>query len=137
MITRNYKTEEPKENPHKVDLRQLYNDPSAQIMHITLKPGESLKPHKTPVDVVFYILEGTPVVHIGEESNIIEKDTLVESPADSVHFISNESLDIISVLVIKAPRPEKITKLHYPLTVIKMSELINNSKFRKEKLKEL
>jgi quercetin dioxygenase-like cupin family protein len=110
MITRNYKTEEPKENPHKVDLRQLYNDPSAQIMHITLKPGESLKPHKTPVDVVFYILEGTPVVHIGEESKIIEKDTLVESPADSVHFISNESPDIIRVLVIKAPRPEKITK---------------------------
>ena len=110
MITRNYKTEEPKENPHKVDLRQLYNDPSAQIMHITLKPGESLKPHKTPVDVVFYILEGTPVVNIGEESKIIEKDTLVESPADSVHFISNESPDIIRVLVIKAPRPEKITK---------------------------
>lgn len=110
MITRNYKTEEPKENPHKVDLRQLYNDPSAQIMHITLKPGESLKPHKTPVDVVFYILEGTPVVHIGEESKIIEKDTLVESPADSVHFISNEGPDIIRVLVIKAPRPEKITK---------------------------
>lgn len=111
MITRNYKTEEPKENPHQVDLRQLYNDPSAQIMHITLKPGESLKPHKTPVDVVFYILEGTPVVHIGEESKFLEKDTLIESPADTVHFISNESPDKIRVLVIKAPRPEKITKI--------------------------
>jgi quercetin dioxygenase-like cupin family protein len=111
MITRNYKTEEAKENPHKVDLRQLYNDHSAQIMHITLKPGESLKPHKTPVDVVFYILEGAPVVHIGEESKVIEQDTLVESPADIVHFISNESHNDIRVLVIKAPRPEKITKL--------------------------
>ena len=111
MITRNYKTEEGKENPHKVDLRQLYNDPSAQIMHITLKPGESLKSHKTPVDVVFYVLEGTPVVHIGDESKVIEKDTLVESPADIVHFISNESHDNIRVLVVKAPRPEKITKL--------------------------
>jgi mannose-6-phosphate isomerase-like protein (cupin superfamily) len=111
MITRNYKAEEVKENPHKVDVRQLYNDPSAQIMHITLKPGESLKPHKTPVNVVFYILEGTPVVHIGDESEVIEKDTLVESPADIVHFISNESRNIVRVLVVKAPRPEKITKL--------------------------
>jgi len=110
MITRNYKTEELKENPHKVDLRQLYNDPSAQIMHIILKPGESLKPHKTPVDVVFYVLEGTPVVHIGEESKVVEKDTLVESPADIVHFISNESRNNSRVLVVKAPRPEKITK---------------------------
>jgi mannose-6-phosphate isomerase-like protein (cupin superfamily) len=111
MITRNYKTEEVKENPHKVDVRQLYSDPSAQVMHITLKKGESLKPHKTPVNVVFYILEGTPVVHIGDESEVIEKDTLVESPADIVHFISNESRNIVRVLVVKAPRPEKITKL--------------------------
>ena len=111
MITRNYQTEEVKENPHNVDVRQLYNDPSAQIMHITLKSGESLKPHKTPVDVVFYILEGTPAVHIGEETKVIEKDTLVESPAGIVHFISNESHNIVRVLVVKAPRPEKITKL--------------------------
>ena len=111
MITRDFKTVELKENPHNVDVRQLYNDPSAQIMHITLKAGESLKPHKTPVDVVFYILEGTPVVHIGDESKEIEKDTLVESPADIVHFISNESRNIVRVLVVKAPRPEKITKL--------------------------
>jgi mannose-6-phosphate isomerase-like protein (cupin superfamily) len=111
MISRNYKKEEIKENPHKVDVRQLYNDPSAQIMHIILKKGESLKPHKTPVNVVFYILEGSPIVHIGDESSMFEKDNLIESPADIVHFISNESREIARILVIKAPRPEKVTKL--------------------------
>jgi quercetin dioxygenase-like cupin family protein len=40
-----------------VDVRKLYDNPAAQIMHMTLKPGESLKPHKTPVDAVFYVLE--------------------------------------------------------------------------------
>jgi mannose-6-phosphate isomerase-like protein (cupin superfamily) len=111
MIARNYKKEEIKENPHKVDVRQLYNDPSAQIMHIILKHGESLKPHKTPVDVVFYILEGSPTVHVGEEAKIFEKDNLIESPANIVHFISNESKENARILVIKAPRPEKATKL--------------------------
>lgn len=111
MIAKNYKKEEIKENPHKVDIRQLYNNPSAQIMHIILKQGESLKPHKTPVNVAFYILQGSPVVHIGDESRMFEKDHLIESPADIVHFISNESLEIARILVIKAPRPEKITKL--------------------------
>ena len=110
MITRNYKSEELKENPHKVDVRQLYNKASAQVMHITLKPKESLKPHKTPVDVVFYVLEGAPTIHIGEETMLVEKDTLIESPADIVHFISNESQQIARVVVIKAPRPEKATK---------------------------
>ena len=109
MISRNYKTEELKENPHKVEVRQMYNDVSAQIMHITLKPGETLKPHKTPVDVVFYVLEGTPTVHVGEESQIFEQDTIIESPAHIVHYLSNESDVQARILVTKAPRPEKKT----------------------------
>jgi mannose-6-phosphate isomerase-like protein (cupin superfamily) len=111
MISRIYKKEEIRENPHKVDVRQLYDDPSAQIMHIILQKGESLKPHKTPVNVVFYILEGSPVIHIGDESKRLEKDYLIESPANIVHFISNESEEVARILVVKAPRPEKVTKL--------------------------
>lgn len=111
MKMRNYKTEPLKENPHNVDVRQLYNDASAQVMHITLKPGETLKPHKTPVDVVFYILEGNPTIHIGDESMAFEKDTLIESPADIVHYISNEGNSPARILVTKAPRPDKATKL--------------------------
>jgi quercetin dioxygenase-like cupin family protein len=111
MITRNFRTETVKENPHNVDVRQMYNDPSAQIMHITLKPGESLKPHKTPVNVVFYILEGTPTILIGEESQVSEKDTLIESPSNLVHCISNSSGQIARILVMKAPRPENAAKL--------------------------
>ncbi len=57
--------------------RQLYNDESAQVMHITLQPGETLKPHITPVDVVFYVLEGSPTVLVGEESLVFDKDTLI------------------------------------------------------------
>lgn len=111
MIARNYKTELIKETPHKLDVRQMYNDATAQIMHITLKPGESLKPHKTPVDVCFYVLEGTPTVRVGDESISFEKDTLVESPAHIVHCLSNESDANARILVIKAPRPEKAAKL--------------------------
>jgi mannose-6-phosphate isomerase-like protein (cupin superfamily) len=111
MITRKYKTEVVRETPHKVDVRQLYEKESAQIMHILLHPGESLKPHRTPVDVVFYILEGTPVVHIGDESESFESDTVIESPADIVHYISNESNNDARLLVIKAPRPDKPARL--------------------------
>jgi mannose-6-phosphate isomerase-like protein (cupin superfamily) len=111
MIARKYISEEPKENPHKVDVRQLYNNESAQIMHISLRPGESLKPHITPVDVTFYILEGTPVIHIGSESSTFDSDTLIESPAGIVHYISNKSEKFARILVIKAPRSEKVTKL--------------------------
>lgn len=111
MKTKNYKTEPLKENPHGVDVRKLYDNPSAQIMHIILKPGESLKPHKTPVDAVFYVLDGEPTIHIGNESISQVKDTLIESPAKISHYISNESHLPARILVIKAPRPENISKL--------------------------
>lgn len=111
MISRSYKTEELKANPHKVEVKQLYNEESAQVMHITLQPGETLQPHKTPVDVTFYVLEGNPTVHVGAESKVFERDTLIESPADIVHYISNEGENQARILVTKAPRPTRETKL--------------------------
>lgn len=111
MKYRSYHTQEVTDTPHKVEVMQLYNDESAQIMHISLQPGESLKPHITPVDVVFYILEGKPTVYVGEESKTFEKDTLIESPADIVHYLSNENDGLARILVTKAPRPGKQTKL--------------------------
>ena len=54
-----------KPNPHGVDARNLSDTEMAQVVHITLQPGKSLKKHVTPVDVVFYVLEGQGVVEIG------------------------------------------------------------------------
>lgn len=111
MIYRSYKTEERKSNPHGVEVKKMYDDASAQIMHMTLKPGEGLKPHQTPVDVTFYVLEGKPTVEIGEEVQQFEEGTLVESPAHIMHNIKNETEQSARLLVIKAPRPNTKTIL--------------------------
>lgn len=106
-----YHEQAVKETPHKIDVREMYNKESAQAMLISLKPGESLKPHKTPVDVFFFIIEGTPTIHIGGENEVCEADTLIESPADIVHYISNSSESLARILVVKAPRPISSTKV--------------------------
>ena len=110
MIIRTYLNEQLKDTPHKIDARQMYNKDSAQAMHLSLKKGESLKPHKTPVDVFFYILEGNPTVHIGEEHEVCPKDSLIESPADIVHWLSNEGEGNARILVVKAPKPVSASK---------------------------
>ena len=43
----------PHKNPHGVDARKLYDEESAQAVHLTLKPGEALRKHITPTDVFF------------------------------------------------------------------------------------
>ncbi len=104
MIVKKVSDLQVHENPHGVDVRQMYNHNNAQAMHITLQPGQSLRPHITPVDVFFYIIEGSPVVQVGDEIITADKDSLVESPKDIVHCISNKTNSIARILVVKAPK---------------------------------
>ncbi len=99
------------ENPHGVDARKIYDTENAQVIHITLKPGERLKKHITPVDVIFYVLEGTGIVEIGDERKEVGPDTLIDSPARIPHCWYNEGADVLRFLVIKVPRPTESTKL--------------------------
>ncbi len=98
-------------NPHNVDARKLCEIPHAVVVMITLQPGESLKKHRTPVDVLFYVLEGSGTVEIGEERATVGKDTLIESPARVPHRWINESGSVFRVLVIKVPKPTEETKI--------------------------
>jgi quercetin dioxygenase-like cupin family protein len=98
-------------NPHHVDARKIYDTQHAMAVVITLKPGEALKKHITPVDVFFYVLEGIGQVEIGDEKQRVSKDMLVESPARIPHTWSNESEEIFRVLVVKVPKPTEETKL--------------------------
>jgi len=93
------------DNAHNVDARNMYNTAEAMVTVITLEPGQSLKRHITPVDVVFYVLSGKGIVEIGDEKQEILADTLVESPKEIVHCWYNESSEPLRFMVIKAPRP--------------------------------
>ena len=97
-------------NAHNVDARSLYNTENAVISVITLKAGQSLKKHITPVDVAFYVLKGNGVVEIGNERQEVDANTLIESPKDIIHCWYNKSEEELTFMVIKVPRPGRETK---------------------------
>ena len=111
MKITNYKDLETAKTPHGIQAKNIYDTDNALMMHLLLTPGEKLKEHITPVDVAFYILEGTPSILVGEEKIVVKKDDIVESPKDIVHCIYNESDKDIRVLVMKLPKPTSKTKL--------------------------
>ncbi len=94
---------------HKVDVVKLYDTKNATVIHITLKPGERLLPHITPVEVFFYILEGSPTIQVGEKKVEVAKDNLVESPAKIKHCIYNDTDKVARILVVKVPKPKQKT----------------------------
>jgi mannose-6-phosphate isomerase-like protein (cupin superfamily) len=102
---------ESQANPHGVDARKLYDTEHAQAVHITLKPGEQLKRHITPVDVFFYVLEGKGIVEIGEEKEEVGPDTLIESPARIPHCWYNRGAETLRILVTKVPGPKESTRI--------------------------
>lgn len=109
MITREVAEVGIMDNAHNVDARNVYNTAEAMITVITLRPGQSLKRHITPVDVAFYVLSGKGVVEIGDEKQEVSAETLVESPKDIVHCWYNESPEPLRFMVVKAPRPTRKT----------------------------
>jgi quercetin dioxygenase-like cupin family protein len=111
MEIRNYQKLETSKNPHGVQSYKMYDRDHAVIMHLLIKAGESLKPHITPVDVAFYVLEGTPLILVGKEKTQVKKDDIVESPKDIVHCIYNETDSVVRVLVMKLPKPTSKTKM--------------------------
>lgn len=111
MIIKNYSNQETAKNPHKIKSTKLYDNEHGIIMHLYLKAGEGLKPHITPVDVAFYVLQGKPHILIGEEKIQVNEDDLIESPKDIVHSIYNETNAVVRVLVMKLPKPTAKTKI--------------------------
>lgn len=98
-------------NPHGIETIKFHENEHVQAVHITLKPGEKLKKHITPVDVFFYVLEGEGTVEIGDEKHTVTEDTYVDSPAKIPHCWYNESGSILRVLVVKTPKPSTTARI--------------------------
>jgi len=96
-------------NPRGLKIVKLYEAPEAAILHIFLQPGQAVPPHTTPVNVSFYVLQGTLDIEIGDERITVQADTLVESPAAITHALYNHSDQLARVMVIKHPNPSSLS----------------------------
>ena len=89
------------QNVHSVEAKRIYDSENAEVIHMSLQPGQSLKKHTTPVDVFFYILEGKGTVEIGDEKQPVQKDELVESPKGIPHLLQNSGEGLFRFLVVE------------------------------------
>jgi quercetin dioxygenase-like cupin family protein len=105
LITRNWQHESTFTGKPGVSVVELYSKVEAQIMHMSIAPGSEVKSHITPVNVAMYVLEGEPIIVIGEERKVCPAGTMVESPKDIPHAIMNPSEETVRLLVMKLPKP--------------------------------
>ena len=77
------------------------------IVNLVMEPGEKVPSHKTPVNVLFQVIEGSGSITIGEETQIVEAGNIVVSPLQVPHALEANQDCVFSVYVIKTPNPQK------------------------------
>jgi quercetin dioxygenase-like cupin family protein len=86
--------------------RAIYSSPEAMLVHIAVAPGGFVKPHVTPVDMEFFVLEGKGTFYLGEESTEAGVGILLPSPRGVPHGMKNDGPGVLRVLAMKNPRPD-------------------------------
>ncbi|OAT83628.1 cupin domain-containing protein [Desulfotomaculum copahuensis] len=87
--------------------KQVVDLPDIGIINLILEPGEKVPSHKTPVDVLFQVIEGKGTVIIGEDNQIAEAGDIIISPAQVPHSLVADQNSRFSFYVIKVPNTMK------------------------------
>jgi len=101
MDVRTFKNAESVLSTELVEGRKLFDSESAAAIIIELQPGGEIPEHTTEEDVLFTVLEGTPVVTIGGESALATSQQLVPCAGGVMKGLKNNGPGIAKVLVVK------------------------------------
>jgi len=89
------------------EIRQIFSSKDTNnairysLAHCTINPGNSSNPHTMKTSEIFYILQGSGIVHVGEEQKQITKNETIFVPPMSKQFIENNGeIDLIALCIV-------------------------------------
>ncbi|MBL8027617.1 MAG: cupin domain-containing protein [Fibrobacteres bacterium] len=87
--------------PIDLEAHILHSEKPLEIVHLKLRPGESIGLHKNPFDVIFYVIEGNGTLTV--EDTVVEMKSGDTTKIDSSKLRSwiNDSKADLRLLVIK------------------------------------
>lgn len=62
-------------HPDKISREMLAETPEMRVALMCLEPGQELKPHKAPLRLLMYVVEGKGTVVVGEEEMTVDAKT--------------------------------------------------------------
>jgi mannose-6-phosphate isomerase-like protein (cupin superfamily) len=85
-------------HPDKAELTFRYS-----LAHAVVRPGQTTRSHRLRTSEVYYIMEGTGVMHINEESKAVGPGQTIYIPPDARQFIRNTGASDLVFLCIVDP----------------------------------
>jgi quercetin dioxygenase-like cupin family protein len=90
-------------NPDKLSREMLADKPEMRIALMCLEPGQKLNPHKAPMRLLMYVVEGKGTFTVGDEQ--IEADEKTCLPCDPMveHGFAADKGERLVVMAIVTP----------------------------------
>jgi len=90
-------------NKYSINARTLVDHDNATIKNLFLNKGERIPDHQVPMDVTFFILEGTGRITIGDETEPVKPNDVVLCPPNTKMSVQADENSTLSFLNIKTP----------------------------------
>lgn len=90
-------------HPDKISREMLDDKPEMRIALMCLEPGQKLEPHKAPLRLLMYVVEGKGTFTVGDE--LIEADEKTAIPCDPMvpHGFRADKGEKLVVMAIVTP----------------------------------
>ncbi len=95
--------------PHGSEIRPLIDRTTAPITNCslaeeTLPPGKTVTPHHHEVlEEIYYILSGSGVMTVGDESQAVSTGDAIYIPKNNVHSLTNTGEEEMKLLLVCGP----------------------------------
>lgn len=90
-------------HPDKISREMLSDKPEMRIALMCLEPGQELKPHKAPLRLMMYCIEGKGTVIVGEEEAIVEEKTAILCDPMTPHGFRADKGEKLVVMAVVTP----------------------------------
>ena len=86
--------------------RRLVDKPELRLVNLELKPGEVVKSHLAPVEVVFIVLAGSGQVLVENETHSLAAGEMLVCPAGTNRSLRADIDQGLNLLVVRAPNAD-------------------------------
>ena len=69
--------------PTPFDAHKIISTPLADLVHLTLEPGQAIAPHGNDLDVIFYVIAGEGTLTVDEKTADLTRGDSVFIPKDA------------------------------------------------------
>lgn len=94
---------EGKMNKRGVLAKELFKHENAKVMNLVLNPEDVIPEHKVPVNVFFYVVEGTGTLKIGDEEAVVSATDIVLCPPNTLMSVKADQGEQFVILNVKTP----------------------------------